>query len=115
VATGKDIREFQGHSDDVSRVSFSPDGRQALTGSWDSTPRLWDVATGEELWVTPRPFWSEATWGWDDLVVTIVLLVLFYFVPTVKLFDRGRILYLRKPNPYITLYDLPGVKRWLPK
>jgi WD40 repeat protein len=30
-------------------VSFSPDGRLALTGSADRTMRLWDVASGKEL------------------------------------------------------------------
>jgi len=33
----------------VHSVSFSPDGRQVLTGSWDNTARLWDAATGREL------------------------------------------------------------------
>ena len=33
----------------VEAVTFSPDGRTALTGSSDDTARLWDVATGREL------------------------------------------------------------------
>ncbi|MCH8148029.1 MAG: hypothetical protein IH987_08560 [Planctomycetes bacterium] len=33
----------------VSRVTFSSDGRFALTGSADKTVRLWDVASGKEL------------------------------------------------------------------
>ena len=37
------------HSDPVYVVAFSPDGTKVLTGSWDNTARLWDVATGKPL------------------------------------------------------------------
>ncbi len=40
---------FTGHSRYVTSVVFSPDGRYVLTGSDDSTARLWDVATGKEI------------------------------------------------------------------
>jgi WD40 repeat protein len=30
-------------------VAFSPDSKSVLTASYDSTVRLWDVATGQEL------------------------------------------------------------------
>jgi Tol biopolymer transport system component len=49
VATGKELRTFEGHSDWVMSVAFSPDGQQALTGSADKTARLWDVETGQEI------------------------------------------------------------------
>ena len=37
------------HTDQVTSVAFSPDGRQIVSGSDDQTLRLWDVATGEEV------------------------------------------------------------------
>ena len=30
-------------------ASFSPDGKQVLTGAWDKTARLWDAASGKEI------------------------------------------------------------------
>ncbi|RKZ92359.1 MAG: hypothetical protein DRR19_04485 [Candidatus Parabeggiatoa sp. nov. 1] len=49
VATGRELRTFQGHSDYVNAVAFSPDGQLALSGSDDYTLKLWQVATGREL------------------------------------------------------------------
>jgi WD40 repeat protein len=49
VATGKEVRQFTGHTDSVASVAFSPDGKYLLTGAKDSTTRLWEVATGKEI------------------------------------------------------------------
>ncbi|OGV56472.1 MAG: hypothetical protein A2X45_03405 [Lentisphaerae bacterium GWF2_50_93] len=44
---GKCIRSFEGHTEYVTSVSFSPNGKFALSGSWDKTLKLWDVVSGE--------------------------------------------------------------------
>jgi WD40 repeat protein len=45
--TGKRIRTFKGHNNWIKSVCFSPDGKTALSGSWDNTIKLWEVKTGK--------------------------------------------------------------------
>jgi WD40 repeat protein len=40
---------YKGHAQQVNCMALSPDGKTLLTGSFDRTARLWDVATGKEL------------------------------------------------------------------
>lgn len=40
---------LQGHAWGVNSVSFSPDGRHIISGSHDSTLRLWDASTGKPV------------------------------------------------------------------
>ncbi len=49
LATGKELRSFLGHTDEVLHVAFSQDGKQVFTNGKDQTVRLWDVATGKEV------------------------------------------------------------------
>jgi WD40 repeat protein len=44
-----ELCRLSGHTDRVTSVSISRDGRRVLSGSADGTVRLWDVETGKEL------------------------------------------------------------------
>jgi len=48
VETGEPVKSFKGHQDDVVSVTFSKDNQTLLTGSYDNTARLWNMATGEQ-------------------------------------------------------------------
>ncbi|RFU32244.1 hypothetical protein B7463_g4094, partial [Scytalidium lignicola] len=43
------LQTLEGHSGSVRSVAFSPDGKQIVSGSVDTTVRLWDTTTGAVL------------------------------------------------------------------
>ena len=43
------LRTLAGHTGSVDAVSLTPDGRRAVSGSWDETLRVWDVESGQCL------------------------------------------------------------------
>ncbi|ORX58325.1 WD40 repeat-like protein [Hesseltinella vesiculosa] len=46
VETYKIVREFWGHRNRITDMTFSPDGRWLVTSSLDATVRTWDLPTG---------------------------------------------------------------------
>jgi len=45
VRTGKMVTRWQGHSDLVASLVFTPDGKGLLSASWDNQVIHWDVAS----------------------------------------------------------------------
>lgn len=56
--TGKPIASFGGHSQFISAVLFTPDGKCVISGSWDKLAILWNARTGEEI----RRFTGNTIW-----------------------------------------------------
>jgi WD40 repeat protein/DNA-binding SARP family transcriptional activator len=77
--TGERVTSFQGHDGDVNDVAFSPDGSLLATTGEDGALKVWDPATGDEIWRFEGNFgaWGPsfsadgslvaAAWG-DELV-----------------------------------------------
>ena len=40
---------FEGHTDKVISVVFSPDGKHIVSGSSDKTIQMWDAQTGAQV------------------------------------------------------------------
>jgi WD40 repeat protein len=55
VATGKQMRALPPHPGGCRNLVFSPDGRHLATGSRDGMARIWDLATGNQLFVKGIP------------------------------------------------------------
>lgn len=46
LATGKPIRQIEGHESEINCAAFSPDGKQVATGGNDGTIRIWNLPNG---------------------------------------------------------------------
>ena len=48
ATTGQESLTLKGHTDAVTSVSFSPDGKRLASASLDQTVKVWDAITGQE-------------------------------------------------------------------
>jgi hypothetical protein len=60
IESGTEIHRLDGEEDAITSVSFSPDGKQALFGSFRGAVVLWDVENWKEIsrWRTESGLWS---------------------------------------------------------
>ena len=42
------LKTFEGHTDNVTSVNFTTDGKKILSSSKDKTVKLWDSETGKQ-------------------------------------------------------------------
>ncbi|KAF8982566.1 WD40-repeat-containing domain protein [Cyathus striatus] len=42
-------RTFEGYTDWIASVAFSPDGKMLVSASWDYAIRIWDIETGKTI------------------------------------------------------------------
>ena len=62
LQTGAEIQRFEGHSDWVRGIDFSPDGTQIISSSGDGTVRLWNVVGGDLFeWIESNRYVRELT------------------------------------------------------
>ena len=45
---------WQGHTHSVNALALSPDGRWALSGSWDKTIKRWEIVDRQVIWQPGR-------------------------------------------------------------
>ncbi len=51
---GLPLAQFKGHKGLIMSLAFSPDDTRIVTGAKDSTAKVWDVATGKEVYTLPH-------------------------------------------------------------
>lgn len=49
IDTGREFKEFIGHTAMTADLAFMPNGRQMISTGWDMSLRLWDLTTGMQL------------------------------------------------------------------
>ena len=49
IKTGKNIRDFKGHTDKISSLAITSNGKYAFSASWDGTLIQWDIKTGKNI------------------------------------------------------------------
>jgi len=57
-ATGHEVLTWKGHTNWVTSIAFSPDGKRLASASGDQTLKVWDAATGAETLTLKR----DACW-----------------------------------------------------
>jgi WD40 repeat protein/serine/threonine protein kinase len=69
LATGEQLRIFKGHTNTITALSFSLDGKQVISASADATIRVWDKESGHEERVLSHTAQVLSIALHDDLLV----------------------------------------------
>ncbi len=72
MESGRCLRTCEGHTDEVTSVALSADGRWALSGSDDKTLRLWEVESGHCLWRHAVSEWGACALSQDGTRVVFL-------------------------------------------
>ncbi len=43
MASGRELKTFAGNGQDVTSVAVTPDGKRAVSASWDQTLKVWEL------------------------------------------------------------------------
>lgn len=72
VESGKLIREMRGHTHTISSIAYAPNGRRAVTASFDRSVRLWDLEAGKEIGRVDGQGWcTEAAFSFDGSLILV--------------------------------------------
>ena len=69
LASGREVRRFEGHRAGIGTVAFFPDGRRIVSSSYDATALVWDIASTTPTGARSSPVDLERAWtdlGGDD-------------------------------------------------
>jgi WD40 repeat protein len=67
LETGQEVRTLAGHSNWLSGVAVSPDGKHAVSASIDRTLRVWELETGRNIATFYCESWVECCAFEDNL------------------------------------------------
>ncbi len=57
MGTGKKVRTFQGHRNEIEALAFGGNGRRLASTSWDSTVLVWELSAPANG--TPADWWAD--------------------------------------------------------
>ena len=71
LATGREVRRFEGHLGQVIAIAFTPDGRSVVSGSEDATALVWDVSDLKDSLEPGAPLTPQTLQAnWNELAST---------------------------------------------
>lgn len=89
VESGERFQRFEGHTDRVVSVAFSPDGNLIASGSQDNTTRIWNVQSGKSLHVLRLTDAPRSVAFSPDSMTLVVCCPLYRQRTQIHLYDAG--------------------------